>query len=583
MKQISELLSELQEENSAISLFLLAHIYEMGKLVPKDLEKSFQFYMQTAQVSTNDPIEIQCKIFAAYNMWVLQISGTGSPIIKTRKKAPLWIELAKNHNCHFLLFRIGVMYEFGIEFKQDYNKARRYYALAESGFPKASIRLGLLYEQGLGCPPDRKKARKYYRKAKDNDCKEASIFLRKELCEWPTEEWMSIVDKHTVIIASSPDLGFEELSTFINSYESHTIPILSDKKLNAAMVRWFLTLVRTGVSHNTYVEAERANEKLNTFFQKNRTYLSDSVLMVPLYARSSYTVESYVKLYLRAKIWLIRARKAGSSEAEHLLLKLLESHQTRAEITCKSVFNRFILNVEAGEKIWQKALLLIKQEQNNYYTSLISVDTIPGDNMPQMLEDAISESKIEQYFICNKLAIDYDEERNNDRRFFDTAVNAGEFYVAKEFLEECDFDINYLITGKSISPLEFIIIQGFIETLKDALLRGEVDVNFNAPIFCAIEQENIDALQTLLEHPLIDLRVKKKINGALLSAEEFSNKCSNPKVKQLIETYVMKVQNEVDPQLIGSLYFQYRKQDVDVVREEPNTKQSVIATKMYYQ
>lgn len=583
MRQISELLKKLREENTTISLFLLGYLYENGSIVSKDLNKAHACYKQAAELSEYDSLENRYGLLAAYNMWVLQISGNVL-IPYEKQKTPLWVELAEEDDDGEFLFRAGVMYEFGIGFEQNYTKAIEYYESAEDLFPDAALRLGLLSERGLGCEIDLEKANEYYQNVDRDDCELADIFLREDLYSiWPTESWIhqdvlgEIGEKY-----QKTSLGFDKLYQLVAAYERHDVSNWPTLEMDPDIERWFKTLVHTGIANNVYNVGKKLLDTLNEFFNKNSGYLSDSILGLPFYARSSSTVESYVKLYLCTNAWLTRAKHAGSTEAIATLRLLLE-HKNRVEVGCGVVFQKYASKTAEDEKLWQRTTVLISLEQKRIIEGLTSIETIPNKDMRELLEGSINELDIEHYVMWSSLIYDFSEKTRMDRSFFDKAVNSDDGYTARQFIEECNFDINYLVDEKNMSPVEYLISEGFTETLADVLCRGDVDVNFNVPIFMAISCENVDCVRILLEHPLIDLGIKKHVGAGLMSIEEAVNRNKNSEIKLLVKKIVSQKQEMFNSEAIGHLYFKYKDQDaVDNVSQQNNLP-SLTTKKMYYQ
>lgn len=50
MKNLSESIEALKEKTDIFSYFVLGHLYEMGNLLPRNLEKASEFYSKAASV-----------------------------------------------------------------------------------------------------------------------------------------------------------------------------------------------------------------------------------------------------------------------------------------------------------------------------------------------------------------------------------------------------------------------------------------------------------------------------------------------------------------------------------------------------
>lgn len=101
--------------------------------------------------------------------------------------------------------------------------------------------------------------------------------------------------------------------------------------------------------------------------------------------------------------------------------------------------------------------------------------------------------------------------------FLNYAIKFNKWEIAKKFLSLETININYLIEGLNISPLEAIIEQGHLIKIKELLARSDLDVNFNKPLLKAIKTGQIEIIELLLQHPNINVVVPSGVQNSFLN------------------------------------------------------------------
>jgi len=97
--------------------------------------------------------------------------------------ASYWLEKADSNGCLLAKQALGVMYEKGYFYKQDYAKAMELYLQsADAGFARSLRSVGVMYREGLGVEKDGKEAMAWFQKAIDAGipmayCDMGSLFI----------------------------------------------------------------------------------------------------------------------------------------------------------------------------------------------------------------------------------------------------------------------------------------------------------------------------------------------------------------------------------------------------------------------
>ena len=171
----------------------LGYMYEQGKGVPQDSDKSFEYYQRAidsdptytlaqnnlgvcydkGQGVKEDDVEAvkwfrkaaeQGDAKAQSNLGIMYANGTG--VSKDEKEAVKWYRRAAEQGSANAQHSLGLMYSNGTGVPKDEKEAVKWYRkAAEQGFANAQHSLGLMYSNGTGVPKDEKEAVKWYRKA----------------------------------------------------------------------------------------------------------------------------------------------------------------------------------------------------------------------------------------------------------------------------------------------------------------------------------------------------------------------------------------------------------------------------------
>ena len=119
---------------------LLGMMYELGKGVPVNLDKSVAYYRQAAE---------QGNRYAQYNLAVSFDAGTGVP--QNYREAVKWFRQAAKQGVSSAQYDLAIMLEQGRGTKRDFPKAADWYQkAAEQGHVQAQNNLAWLYETGKG-------------------------------------------------------------------------------------------------------------------------------------------------------------------------------------------------------------------------------------------------------------------------------------------------------------------------------------------------------------------------------------------------------------------------------------------------
>lgn len=122
------------------ALNLMGMMYELGKGVPQDAEKSVALYRQAADKGD---------LSAQYNLAVSYDAGNGIP--QNYREAVKWYQRAAEQGASYAQYNLAIMYEQGRGAHKSYKKAAHWYnKAAKQGFGKAQNNLGYLYESGRG-------------------------------------------------------------------------------------------------------------------------------------------------------------------------------------------------------------------------------------------------------------------------------------------------------------------------------------------------------------------------------------------------------------------------------------------------
>ena len=130
----------LAADGDSSALNLLGMMYELGKGVSQNAEKSVALYRQAAD---------EGNLYAQFNRGVSYDTGNGTP--QNYRQAVKWYQRAAEQGASFAQFNLAIMYEQGRGAHKSYKKAAHWYnKAAKQGYREAQNNLGYLYESGQG-------------------------------------------------------------------------------------------------------------------------------------------------------------------------------------------------------------------------------------------------------------------------------------------------------------------------------------------------------------------------------------------------------------------------------------------------
>ncbi|MEN2466198.1 tetratricopeptide repeat protein [Ornithinibacillus sp. JPR2-1] len=169
------------------ALYWLGNYYYMGKIVKKDLEKTFLCYEEAAEKGYPDAINNYADMYLR-----------GEYVEKDNKRALKLFKKAAEHGVPEAMYTLGYMYENGVGTEIDLEESKAWFTksalagdvfaanrlgheavengkgeeaiswykmAAEQGDSYGEFNLGLCYENGIGTPINIKKAKIWYQKA----------------------------------------------------------------------------------------------------------------------------------------------------------------------------------------------------------------------------------------------------------------------------------------------------------------------------------------------------------------------------------------------------------------------------------
>jgi len=156
---LSRLTSEA-ESGDRKAEYLMALVYQEGRLVPRDLAAVRKWMLRSAE---------QGYVPAQTGMGEILISGRNSGAIPDYADADRWLRMAATQGDADAQLWLGVGYERGWFGVTNYHEALNWLRkAAEQGQPAAQFSLGQMYEDGEGVPESDSLAASWYRKAADH-------------------------------------------------------------------------------------------------------------------------------------------------------------------------------------------------------------------------------------------------------------------------------------------------------------------------------------------------------------------------------------------------------------------------------
>jgi len=140
--------------------YLLALVYQEGRLVPRDLAAARKWMLKSAE---------QGYVPAQTEMGEILIGGRHNGAIPDYADADRWLRMAATQGDADAQLWLGLGYERGWFGVTDYREALKWLGkAAEQGQPAAQFCLGQMYEDGESVPESDSLAASWYRKAADH-------------------------------------------------------------------------------------------------------------------------------------------------------------------------------------------------------------------------------------------------------------------------------------------------------------------------------------------------------------------------------------------------------------------------------
>ena len=140
--------------------YLLALIYDEGRLMPRDEAASRQWMLRAAE---------QGYVAAQVGMGKMYLVNARTGPVPDYGDADRWLRLAATQGDAEAQFWLGAGYERGLFGAIDYREALKWLRRSSAqGLPDAQLCLGGMYEAGEGVPESDEIAARWYRKAADH-------------------------------------------------------------------------------------------------------------------------------------------------------------------------------------------------------------------------------------------------------------------------------------------------------------------------------------------------------------------------------------------------------------------------------
>jgi TPR repeat protein len=145
------------EQGDLKAEFDLAHMYYIGRGVPRNLAEAFRWCRKAAD---------QGNAKAEYDLAHLYLEGEG--VSRDYEEALSWYRKSADQGDSWGEYGVGFMYSHGYGEPQDYREAVRWFRkAADQGNAMAQNELGIMSYKGHGIPQDNAEAARWYRKAAD--------------------------------------------------------------------------------------------------------------------------------------------------------------------------------------------------------------------------------------------------------------------------------------------------------------------------------------------------------------------------------------------------------------------------------
>lgn len=579
MRTSTQLLQELEEKNDIISNFQLGYIYSKGQIVERNDAKAFAYYNKAAEMdnSRQDPLLAKYKIKAAYNIGAMYFYGQG--VAEDKEKGFLLIKNVAATGDLESNWLFGEMYALGAGVTQDFNKAKQHYLLATNkNHAKAQFSLGKMYFKGLLEGSAEKSceviANEYFKLAEQNGSIDTACFLQDWIDIWPQEDWdflnvlkVKYVTKHTSKIGFAANIEplngsadkraiREELLELIDetkrsffSKENNEFSfkelinkytIRFTKSLNKKNILWLRMLIEFGLGEGHYAighyylqEMHKHSVKIKKIFNNlkdckskiNSTELRNDIVI-------HY---HYIAMYIITKFTLERALKEGILKAQQDLDELKEYHQyldyervwaykdfliffsCEESLSTRHALNTYISLMKQDDIFFEQIQMIVAainkfKSKNREEVQIL----VPTENLESLLLKFINNRELNEYKKWIGLLLDEQKVLEVNLLFLNHAIETKRTDTLQELLSWQSFDVNCIIPKLNITPLEFLIEQGNIDSIKKLLQRKDLDINLHYPLVKAVEENQLEIVEILLQHPNIDVNIVSEGNPTVL-------------------------------------------------------------------
>lgn len=156
------------KRGEARAQYLIATLYDAGRVLVKDEAKAVHWYRQAAE---------QGLVHAQFDLAECLYFGTGTE--KNEREAAEWYRRAAEQGYAMAQFDLGSCYDFGRGVQQDSCEAVKWYRVAaEQGVADAQYNLACCFEEGEGVVENAEEARKWYARAAAQGHEEARRALQ---------------------------------------------------------------------------------------------------------------------------------------------------------------------------------------------------------------------------------------------------------------------------------------------------------------------------------------------------------------------------------------------------------------------
>ena len=153
-------LASKAQSGEPMAQYLLALIYDQGRLLPRDRESSRQWMLKAAE---------QGYVPAQVGLGEMYLANARTGPVPDYPHAERWLRMAATQGDAEAQFWLGAGYERGFFGVIDYREALKWLQMASAqGLPDAQFCVGGMYDAGEGVPESDEKAARWYRRAADH-------------------------------------------------------------------------------------------------------------------------------------------------------------------------------------------------------------------------------------------------------------------------------------------------------------------------------------------------------------------------------------------------------------------------------